>query len=327
MIFFSVIIPVFNGERFLEEAIHSVLEQTYTNWELIIIDDGSTDRSIEIAHALGKMIKKIIVLQHEGAQHKGVSASRNLAINISKGNWISLLDSDDSWFPDKLEREVQVICSHPETGLIYSKAQKSYTDKSIIPTNIALYGMGATGEITDPFRKLIAGFLVSTSAVTFKKENFIKCGGFNEKFIFSEDTLLFHQLMEHGNVFCIDETLGTHRIHESSVVSTTSPDKKVISRYMVYEQLILNVKTVNIPLVSSALINPGLQRIFRTFILYPTNRFDLVLEYLVKTLGNSKILIRHKIKAIFMFLTEILISPMKAIWLKVKFRKKIISPW
>jgi len=187
--------------------------------------------------------------------------------------------------------------------------------------------VGKHGEISDSFRNLIAGFITSTSAVTFKKEHFIKCGGFNEKFRFSEDTLLFHQLMEHGNVFCIDEVLGTHRIHKESVVSNTSLQNKIISRYKVYENLLLKVKKENIPLVSAALLNPGLLKIFRTFILYPYNRFDLIFIYLGKTLNNSNLFGYHKIQAILMFIREILISPFKIIWLKIKFNKRTSSVW
>lgn len=310
--------PVYNGALFLEDAIRSVLEQTYLNWELIIVDDGSTDNSLRIAKAFKGEYEKIKVLQHEGRCNKGVSASRNMAIREAKGNWIALLDADDKWFPGKLKKEAEIIEKHPDVVLLYSKAEKIYSDTSFDQSVTSVYGSGKNGEISNPFKRLLPGFITSTSAVTFKKEIFLKCGGFNEKLNFSEDTLLFHQLMEHGNVYCIDEILSTHRIHRTSVVSNTSVEKRVVSRYIVYEQLLSRVKEENIPLVSAALVSTGLLKIFRSFILYPANRFDIVFEYLNKTLINSNVLVRHKIKAIFMLIREILIAPVKSIWLKIK---------
>ena len=119
------------------------------------------------------------------------------------------------------KRSTESFSSHPDVSFIIQQSKKNlHRYKTLYPSENSSYGTGKNGEISDPFKKLISGFTTSTSAVTFKKEIFIKCGGFNEEFRFSEDTLLFHQLMEHGNVFCIDEVLGTHRIHESSIVST-----------------------------------------------------------------------------------------------------------
>ena len=315
---FSVIIPVYNGSLFLEDAIKSVLSQIYRNWELIIVDDGSNDKSLEIANSYVSKYDKIRVFQHDGGENKGVSSSRNLAISKSNGNWISLLDADDTWLPEKLDREAQIILAHPKVIFLYSKAKRVYEAGFPESSETPLYGVGKNGEIILPFIKLLSGIIVSTSAVSFNKEIFLKCGGFDQTMKFSEDTLLFHQLMEFGNVFCLEDVLSTHRLHSLSVVSNTSQEIRIISRFIVYEKLILRVRKENVKLVSEVLVNTGLLKIFRNYIIYPANRFDIVIKYLIRILNNSNVLLRHKIKAIIMLFTEIFMVPIKIIWLNFK---------
>jgi len=318
-VFFTIVMPVFNCEAYLNDAIQSVIDQAFEDWELIIIDDGSQDNSYSVAHNHMINDNRIRILQHEDGLNKGVSTSRNLGVENSRGDWISLLDADDLWKPEKLEKEFEVINSHPEVVLIYSLANRLYT--GLTPgnhNNGSLYGSGISGEVIDPFKKLISGFTASTSSVTFRRETFIKCNGFNEKFSFSEDTLLFHKLMEHGNVFFLDTVLGVHRSHNSSTVSTTSFERKIAARFDVYEELLMGVRKENIPVVSEALVSTGLKKVLRTFILYPYNRIDLVWRYQKKILNNPAVEVRYKIKAIFILITEVLISPLKTIWLKLK---------
>ena len=124
--------------------------------------------------------------------------------------------------------------------------------------------------------------------------------------------------MEFGNVFCLEDVLSTHRLHSLSVVSNTSQEIRIISRFIVYEKLILRVRKENVKLVSEVLVNTGLLKIFRNYIIYPANRFDIVIKYLIRILNNSNVLLRHKIKAIIMLFTEIFMVPIKIIWLNFK---------
>jgi len=109
----SVIIPVYNCERYIASAIRSVLEQTYTNWELIIVNDGSTDGTLEICQSFLEKDIKII-----NQINQGISAARNAGIRNSQGEYIALLDADDIWFPNKLEKQVSFLDSHPLIGLV-----------------------------------------------------------------------------------------------------------------------------------------------------------------------------------------------------------------
>ena len=115
----SVIIICLNGEKFLNEAIESVLAQSYKDWELLIVDDGSTDKSTEITRQYTHQYpKKIRYLEHANHQNRGMSASRNLGIRHAQGQWIAFLDADDIWLPEKLEYQVGIMVSQPEVSMI-----------------------------------------------------------------------------------------------------------------------------------------------------------------------------------------------------------------
>lgn len=115
----SIVICFLNAERFLSEAIASVLCQTYKNWELILVNDGSTDRSATIALRYAKeRPSQVRCLQHPGLERRGISASRNVGIANAKGAYLAFLDADDVWLPNKLERQVAVLAAKPETEVI-----------------------------------------------------------------------------------------------------------------------------------------------------------------------------------------------------------------
>src|SRR5215204_2441723 len=115
----SVITPVFNVEAFLAETIESVLSQQYINWELILVDDGSTDSSVQIARSYAsKFPEKIFYFEHENHINKGASPSRNLGLANAKGSVIAFLDSDDIWLPQKLQKQIELLRQNPEASVL-----------------------------------------------------------------------------------------------------------------------------------------------------------------------------------------------------------------
>lgn len=117
---FSVVVIFYNAERFLRDAIDSVLGQTEESWELLLVDDGSTDSSASIAREWADRVpEKVHYLQHPDRRNHGMSATRNLGIRNSRGNWIAFLDADDLWLPSKLAEQKALVSSHTETGLLY----------------------------------------------------------------------------------------------------------------------------------------------------------------------------------------------------------------
>jgi glycosyltransferase involved in cell wall biosynthesis len=112
----SVIMPVFNAQRFLEQAIHSILEQTHQNFELIIVDDGSKDESWDIATRLGKADARIHLIQLP--KNQGISATCNTGLKMAKGKYIARMDADDVSLPDRLSRQVEFMETHPDIGVL-----------------------------------------------------------------------------------------------------------------------------------------------------------------------------------------------------------------
>ena len=115
----SCIIIFLNEEKYLAEAIESVVAQSYADWELLLVDDGSTDGSETIARAYCERFpEKIRYLTHEGRRNCGMSASRNLGLRSARGEFAAFLDGDDCWYPNKLERQVALFDQHPEAVMV-----------------------------------------------------------------------------------------------------------------------------------------------------------------------------------------------------------------
>lgn len=116
----SIITPFFNADAFFEEAIASVLAQTYPYWELWLVDDGSRDRSTQIAQTYASQYPdRIFYLQHPDHQNLGKSTSRNLGIKHARGKYLALLDADDCFLPEKLERQVAILENQSQVGMVY----------------------------------------------------------------------------------------------------------------------------------------------------------------------------------------------------------------
>ena len=116
----SVVIIFLNAERFIQEAIESVFSQTHPVWELLLVDDGSSDRSTAIACRWAeKYPERVRYLEHSGHANRGMSASRNLGIHHVRGEYIAFLDADDVWFSNILEEQVNILEAHSDAAMVY----------------------------------------------------------------------------------------------------------------------------------------------------------------------------------------------------------------
>ena len=119
----SVVVPVYRAERFLDEAIASVRAQRYSEWELLLVDDGGDDGSAAIAKAhVARDPHRVRLLSHPNGENRGASASRNLAIRHARGTYVALLDADDVWLPEKLEAQVALMEANPDVGMLYGNS-------------------------------------------------------------------------------------------------------------------------------------------------------------------------------------------------------------
>ena len=217
MSFFSVILVTYNSSRYIEESISSVLNQTYKNFELIIIDDGSTDKTINI-------IKKFKDnrIKYKYQTNQGPSKARNFGIKISKSRWICFIDADDYWNKNKLKVVNKFLSGN---NLIYHKLHKKVEFKKqnlhITQSKLqySLFQKYIGSKIKNPIAQnlLIYGNTIPTSSVVIRKKILKKIKSFDEKLHIGEDYDLWLRLSLVTDKFMfIPENLGTYRIHIES---------------------------------------------------------------------------------------------------------------
>ena len=198
----SVIIPVYNGSNFLREAINSVVSQTYSNFEIIVVDDGSTDDSWKIIQSYGNKIRGI----HK--DNGGVASALNCGIRTMNGSYFAWLSHDDLWLPDKIEKQIRFFEENPE-------CQISYTDYYVID----LEGI-ITGTVVTPWyprqrakRELFQGGFINGSSIMIKKTCFDSVGLFSENLRYTQDTEMWIRMSRKFEIGHVPEILIKQRMH------------------------------------------------------------------------------------------------------------------
>ena len=202
----SVVIPTYNRAGKLVEAVQSVFSQTYSDYEIIISDDGSTDNTAEIIQQFGDSRVRYLKNEHSGLP----SVARNIALKAAEGKYIAFLDSDDLWLPDKLKEQVAVLDKHPEVGLVCSnaycidrqgkRAQQLYQEQ----------GFGKSGLV---FLDLLERNFVITSTAMARREVLMQAGGFPDasELQVGEDYALWLRIASSWSVKYLSEPLAEYR--------------------------------------------------------------------------------------------------------------------
>jgi len=167
----SVIIPAYNCSALLGEAVESVRAQTYQDFEVIVVDDGSSDDTCQVAQNLADSWEKLRAFRIE---HAGLAAGRNRAVAEMRGQWIALLDADDLWRPDKLQRCMDFLADHPDLSIVYTPMAPMRMD------GLPMEGHSKpchAGWLTE---KLFLSIFVHDPATVFHKRVIETCGGFDE---------------------------------------------------------------------------------------------------------------------------------------------------
>ena len=223
----SVIIIFLNAEHFIEEAIQSVLEQTYANWELLLVDDGSADGSTRIAKQYATQDKgRICYLEHERHQNMGMSTSRNLGVRHARGEYIAFLDADDVWFPHKLQRQVAILKVYADAGWVYGLSQWWYSwmqDPADSRQNF-VHELGVTPNTLIEPPRLLAPFFFHRQAtipgpsnIMLRRSLLERVGGFEDAFRADyEDQVLYAKLCLHSAAFASNECWDRYRQHSES---------------------------------------------------------------------------------------------------------------
>lgn len=226
----SVVMPAYNSETLISESIRSVLDQSYTNFELIVVNDGSTDATGEIVETFTNIDRRIRLC--ELGQNRGLSFARNEGCRQAKGEFVAFLDSDDLWSKEKLWHQIQFHIKHPSVNISH--------------TNFAAFD--SRGTIKRPWKRLLEPIsskqgnlyprlcyknTVGILTVMIKKELLVRIGLFDENLWTFEDQDLWIRVSKNGEYFgYINEVLGLYRISPGGLSKRTGKYKRAYKRFI-----------------------------------------------------------------------------------------------
>ena len=204
----SIVIPTYNSAQFITDTIQSVFVQTFTDWELIVVNDGSTDSTLNLLAGITHEKLKILDIPNGG-----VSNARNTGYQHSNGSLVAFLDSDDIWLPDNLEKKVNYLKSNPDVGLVHS-------DTEIIDENGDTNGKvlrGKEGEILDELLLWNETCIPAPSSILVRKEVISEVGGFNTDLSTAADQEFFFRVASKFRIGRIPSITWQYRVHPNNM--------------------------------------------------------------------------------------------------------------
>jgi glycosyltransferase involved in cell wall biosynthesis len=230
----SVVISFFNAEKFIEESILSVFSQTFEDWELLLIDDGSMDQSTEIARRFStRNPQRIKYFEHPERRNRGQAASRNVGVNNARGKYLAILDADDVWLPNKLQEQIEIMKSHPEAALVCGLSRywyswtgqtadldKDFVEDAVVPTD-RLYEPPSLLA-----KRINFEWCPCPSDMMLNREALMRLGGFEESFAgmygMYEDQALVTKFALKVPIFVAGQSWTGYRIHDDSMCAVQS---------------------------------------------------------------------------------------------------------
>jgi glycosyltransferase involved in cell wall biosynthesis len=220
----SIVMPAFNGEIFIRQAIDSVLSQTYSNWELIVVDDGSTDRTAEILRGYGDDARIRSIYQ----ENKGQAAALNHGLDLARGEFATTLDTDDWYTPESLLDRVNYLNQHPEFGTVYGDG--IYCDVDGNP--LKRFSEYRVGDVTgDVYDTLVAAPFFGTGAnVMIRRELIEKFQlRYDEMVFWCQDLDFYIRLAENCSFGIVPSTIVWYRIHRMNMTMSTPEGRRLES--------------------------------------------------------------------------------------------------
>lgn len=202
----SVLIPSYNHARFLPATLQSVFDQTYTDYEIVVVDDGSTDGSVELLRSYGDRIRLFT------QQNRGTYPTLNRCVAESRGEYLAILNSDDLWAPTKLEKQVAFLDAHPQVGLVHTGGHFIDAGGRILSTNPLGFPWPRTptGNIIE---LLVRYNRIVPSSAVLRRECFERVGGFREDLYGLGDWEMWLRVALEYDIGYIDEPLTLYRVH------------------------------------------------------------------------------------------------------------------
>jgi glycosyltransferase involved in cell wall biosynthesis len=240
----SAVVIFLNAERYLQEAVESILAQTYPHWELLLVDDGSSDDSSEIARRYAQQSpNRVRYLAHPGHVNRGKGASRNLGIREAQGRYVAFLDADDIWLPHKLGEQVAILDAHEEAGMLYGETLYWYSWTEVPEDKkrdfVPALGVPTGVPIQPP--RLLTLFLRGKAAVPcpcsvlVKRSIVTAIDGFDESFTgisnIYEDQAFYAKICLHTPVVASNNCWDLYRQHsQSSMAHAREAGQEIAAR-------------------------------------------------------------------------------------------------
>lgn len=219
----SVLMAVYNGSRYIAEAIDSVLNQTFTDFEFLIIEDGSTDNTLQILQDYANRDSRIKLIQNE--QNIGLTKSLNKGLSLAQGKYIARQDADDVSLPHRFEQQVAVFEQNPAAVLVSCSLELiDATGKTVgkqLRQNCQLHHIA--------WYLLFYNYLAGHSQVMFAKQPALELGGYCEQRRYSQDYELWCRLIQVGEVVILPDILLQHRMHDQRVSMTKQSEQQALS--------------------------------------------------------------------------------------------------
>ena len=216
----SVIVPTYNRANYLGEALDSILGQTFADYEAIVVDDGSTDRTAELVRSVSDPRIRYVYQENQG-----VSSARNRGIREARGSYVAFLDSDDLWLPELLETATKVLVSDSTIGLVYARAQAFHSTGDPLP-----YTSGAPPRFADDLlNSALWGDFVCTITTVVRREILDWVGPFDETMKGNEDWDMWIRLSRVTGFRFVDRVLALFRVHSGRMTLSASEHFETIT--------------------------------------------------------------------------------------------------
>ena len=220
--FVSVVMNCYNSARYLREALDSVRAQTFTDWEIVFWDNRSTDGSAEIFKSFDDTRFRYFL----APEHTFLGPAKNLAVENARGDWLAFIDCDDLWLPDKLERQIAIICAeNNKLGLVYGRVEAFFENEILLKTVRHRTINGSSGgHVWLPegniFSILLQDCFISQPSVMIRRCDYLTVGGVNPDLKHAWDYDLWLKITKCFDAKAVQEICGKYRIHSSNLSLT-----------------------------------------------------------------------------------------------------------
>lgn len=231
----SVIIPVYNSTMYIGEAIESVLKQSFEDYEIIIIDDGSTE---DIKGAIHRFLDEYDNIRLVRQNNLGPGPARNTGIRLAKGKWIAFLDADDVWLPEKLEKQIAYLKKYPDALVSGGRQELDCTSGQTVLTESKVFFKNFAKRAETLTYLLEVSYFCPLSSLVMKKKYIEDVGMFDKSLATVEDDDLIFRLVRKHPFYCISDVVVLRRKHKENMTTCLALEARIKNKYKVTKKIL-----------------------------------------------------------------------------------------